>query len=1447
MASRPGSGYHHSRSFTAAVGPGSYGAASDYAWGTHRRSETSPAATMASCDPQAWALAEDVFEERYQPALAHTDGSWQPITQLALTLDSSAAAGSPVSRQLAFMLGTSAAPGSRLWGVASMDAAQQGQQLRPRPLPAATPGGRPVSAAAALLLQQHDPWQGALGGVDAARPAGRSDRPRLLFQYKPYCQQEPLNLSETEVAAVLEAVFGPMEGSGSPPVLQGLGGSLWDTSAALGGAGAGATTGEVAAVVLVKLIMDLYIKGGPKAAFPLALMLLQKPLVRGHPAAKARCFHLLYNLSIHGELLYPSAADSSASDPGVLLEAEVLPPEANEPNFDWRATVNSAFRRQMNATMRSSIGKTTRRAGGLRGMTNAGPGPGEGPPGSPMRLDGMAEEEGASASAWPPLGGRRPPQADPRAERFQQWLRLLLFRLLAVLCSLDAATEGAWAAALSCLVHLASYEGRVVRSYVDEMPLSVVAALLQRSRQYRWSEQLHAWLIQLAANLLYSHPAEDASGRRSTKTPSVSESLGRAGAAAAGGGREGGGHRRSASFGGSYKSGAGGGGGGGGGGCQEGGGPWWALARLDPGRLHDFGGMRQVLQCYREGPTARCRQCMFSVIYDYVTDGQHQGGDGDSSAPVIPHQAHPSKPAHHGGDGDSSAPVIPHQAHPSEVAALGAALLRVRASEALHPLFLAGARGLVQRLADELVTQMAANQVDNPGKVISVPTALVNEVMSCFEDMAASWVEVPQPLDEVFQHSLEMVTTPAGASSASLQQRSPASDAMVWDSLLDLLKDSSPLGRRVGQGWLTRLLMAAAEAALQSSGGGSGLGMAAPEALLPEVAPYGCQLNPGKRGIRGQERLRDLLERLLATADVDNRATAGLMVAVTGLLAGVRLRCRQAWLEAEEQGLVRPGLVPSRTTSQETSGGGSGYRTPDRQQARQASVPRPSDGEDDAASTGALGATPGERTAGAQAGSVSGGNGSPLEDAARVWQDLDCAAAILSTISLAVEWLRQAPLDARQSGMLQAARLLLTFLLQQHPPPHSAALLGLTSDPGLAAFAAAAGNGTSGREGASAGAAAGLSRGGSSAQDLAGGDAGPPQGTPGGAGAAQGQAAGVTPRRGPTPGLSLDIPATPGPAPGTAGGPLPSASTPTPPGTAGGPPSSASQRRGGPSPWSPAAGTAGQPPSLLAATPRPVTSPAAILPSPGGVPGLWERPPPTPQIPGVTHAPRAPQLDVAAATAGAAAAAAEQAVQERQRLWEAMAAAEERGTLLWSLLNGLALVPQDLLALVPPLLLLTLFEDLKPEDSGGVYYPPSTPGQDAAAGRLMRAADAAMGAKATVQTDRALWDARAAMLLLLMGRCMKDEAAMELVGGPSFFAGLLHEGDQRIRHYASIFVLRQLMLSRPQQYRRALRQVILRAQQSNDERLLANPYLQVKAMMDGGLLGPHTSGLAQLP
>jgi hypothetical protein len=52
---------------------------------------------------------------------------------------------------------------------------------------------------------------------------------------------------------------------------------LWGSlaGAQFGLAGGAASTGEVAAVILVKLVMDLYLRAGPRTAFPLTLLLLQ--------------------------------------------------------------------------------------------------------------------------------------------------------------------------------------------------------------------------------------------------------------------------------------------------------------------------------------------------------------------------------------------------------------------------------------------------------------------------------------------------------------------------------------------------------------------------------------------------------------------------------------------------------------------------------------------------------------------------------------------------------------------------------------------------------------------------------------------------------------------------------------------------------------------------------------------------------------------------------------------------------------------------------------------------------------------------------------------------------------------------------------------------------------------------------------------------------------------
>jgi hypothetical protein len=81
----------------------------------------------------------------------------------------------------------------------------------------------------------------------------------------------------------------------------------------------------------------------------------------------------------------------------------------------------------------------------------------------------------------------------------------------------------------------------------------------------------------------------------------------------------------------------------------------------------------------------------------------------------------------------------------------------------------------------------------------------------------------------------------------------------------------------------------------------------------------------------------------------------------------------------------------------------------------------------------------------------------------------------------------------------------------------------------------------------------------------------------------------------------------------------------------------------------------------------------------------------------------------------------------------ATAAAEAIATLLWSFLNGRAMVPPGLLRLVPPLLLRALFEDLRPDSSGLHYDALAAAGAGAPASRLTKAADLALGVKAAVQ------------------------------------------------------------------------------------------------------------------
>ena len=169
----------------------------------------------------------------------------------------------------------------------------------------------------------------------------------MLFQYKPYCQQDSLHLSEQDVAAVLEACFGKIplsesvsntntatdsttsnnvqnsggggggggeynssEGRRSSNVHVGGGAVFpWGISGGGGGGGSAQATSDVASVVLIKLIMDLYLLKGPRTAFSMVHFMLQRAVLYGDGAAKARVFDLILNLAVHGEMLYDVPGD----------------------------------------------------------------------------------------------------------------------------------------------------------------------------------------------------------------------------------------------------------------------------------------------------------------------------------------------------------------------------------------------------------------------------------------------------------------------------------------------------------------------------------------------------------------------------------------------------------------------------------------------------------------------------------------------------------------------------------------------------------------------------------------------------------------------------------------------------------------------------------------------------------------------------------------------------------------------------------------------------------------------------------------------------------------------------------------------------------------------------------------------------------------------------------
>ncbi|EPS72407.1 hypothetical protein M569_02349, partial [Genlisea aurea] len=147
------------------------------------------------------------------------------------------------------------------------------------------------------------------------------------------------------------------------------------------------------------------------------------------------------------------------------------------------------------------------------------------------------------------------------------------------------------------------------------------------------------------------------------------------------------------------------------------------------------------------------------------------------------------------------------------------------------------------------------------------------------------------------------------------------------------------------------------------------------------------------------------------------------------------------------------------------------------------------------------------------------------------------------------------------------------------------------------------------------------------------------------------------------------------------------------------------------------------------------------------------------------------------------------------------------------LLHGQAVVPMQLVARVP----------------AALFYWPLIQLADAATDNV--ALGVSVGSKGRGNLPGGTSDIRATLLLLLIGKCTADPAAFVEVGGEEFFRELLDDTDARVAYYSSTFLLKRMMTEEPEHYQRMLHDLVSKAQQSNNEKLLENPYLQMRGLL----------------
>jgi hypothetical protein len=91
---------------------------------------------------------------------------------------------------------------------------------------------------------------------------------------------------------------------------------------------------------------------------------------------------------------------------------------------------------------------------------------------------------------------------------------------------------------------------------------------------------------------------------------------------------------------------------------------------------------------------------------------------------------------------------------------------------------------------------------------------------------------------------------------------------------------------------------------------------------------------------------------------------------------------------------------------------------------------------------------------------------------------------------------------------------------------------------------------------------------------------------------------------------------------------------------------------------------------------------------------------------------------------------------------------------------------------------------------------------------------------------------RPVVLHFLTERCKHSASDLDAVGGSSFFKQLLTENDPLISYLASRFLIDKLQKEQPENFNMVVNTLLAKAVDLNDEKLVSNPYLQIKAIFE---------------